>query len=327
MHCYRSHRRAFSLIELLIVIGVITLLIALIGFSARGLLERQKVRNTQQTMQQVLLAIDAFQKDNPLRGIYDLRDGASFANFPPYQIARPAGSSFVSAHQLFEPPAPQIGNPRPAQPNGFNGTLTDRFERDLLNENPNGSVPASRLTFNQSRRDKYNDDIRALYTYLAVFENAAVKQISPAALQPLGTDDAFINTGLSQGGGTAASVEGRRQILGIVDAWGVPLDYMLYVRFEKGQPIERRALLRSRGVDRDRWNALVTANKTTDLSVTSNDPTKWIWSEPVPGGWANVDPNTGGFNVPVDQVNGWVRMAPSGATNAETDAVQYVDVP
>src|SRR5262245_62811946 len=83
----RVPRRAFTLVELLVVIAILVLLAGLIASGASRLFQQQKIRTTQQVMSNMLLAIDNFSKENPLRLTYDSRDGATFGRIPPYMLA------------------------------------------------------------------------------------------------------------------------------------------------------------------------------------------------------------------------------------------------
>jgi hypothetical protein len=111
-------------------------------------------------------------------------------------------------------------------------------------------------------------------------------------------------------------------VLAIHDAWGVPLDYMLYVKCEwklyvdrwnntvQGFRVtERRPVLRSLGIKREVYDATVSATPTP--SDRKFDPAQWLFSESLSTPLAGVtDYRTGMLPPnpnPVASANGWAR--------------------
>ena len=95
----------FTLIELLVVIAIIGLLIALVTAVASKAIGQQKARNTQQIMQNVMLALEQFATEDPLGEVY----ADSFGNYPPYQLANCREIGSVATALEYVPPAPGGG--------------------------------------------------------------------------------------------------------------------------------------------------------------------------------------------------------------------------
>lgn len=267
-------RRGFTLIELLIVIVVIGLLIAVIGLVGTRVMHSQKVRATESIMQGVTMALEQFQTENPLAAIYDTRARRTFGALPPYELERDPGTH-VGA----------ILEPAGADP----GSLRDRLVRDLKIPSGGGVVLAP---------SDQNDDIRALYAYLRIYAAGTLAQVREDSLRPLSATVEYID----RGSGPA----GRVEVLGIHDAWGVPLSYFLYVKLEYGvlpsgqlgwRVTDRIPVLWSRGVERE--------------AAGTATPDSWIFSVPFPTppaaqGDANFRVNgVLGSTTPRD--NGWAR--------------------
>ncbi len=262
-------RGGFTLIELLIVIVVIGLLIAAIFIVGGRVIRVQKKRGTEQTMRAIVLLLDQHKEQNPLRQYYDMPGWQSFGPYPPYQLARPT-STVPSVWTILD------GNPPGAPPRN---DLGDRLSRDLGNA---GNAPNPWVSFSGSDDD---DDIRALYTYLRIYCASSLSQVPQEAIKPIG-DARYVNP---TGKGTNLGTNGLIDVLGFVDAWGVPLDYFLYVKIEwtasaTGQAAwrvtDRVAVLRSRGVSKEE----------ADHKTDKKDD--WIFSASFPSPEAN-GPYTG----------------------------------
>jgi prepilin-type N-terminal cleavage/methylation domain-containing protein len=296
---WRARRPAgFTMIELLVVIAVLALLIGLVTFVASRAIHQQKVRNTQQIMQNVTLAIEQFATANPLRQIYDRKDRQTFGQYPPYQLANYSVTTSVA--MALEPSSP-----------GGNNRLSDRLFRDLGN-----SQGAVEDWVRMPNTDDGAADTRALYAYLRVYSPAALRTVPETALKPVDPSARdYVNP---KGRGTTVGDDGLVDVLGICDAWGVPLDYMLYVKCEyrlapgglrpSWVVTERRPVLRSRGIDREVYDAWV---QSAPDDVAARDPRlspadKWLFSEDLPRPWADVD-EVGRFQETEPQGFGWVR--------------------
>jgi prepilin-type N-terminal cleavage/methylation domain-containing protein len=301
-------RAGFTLVELLIVITVIGLVVAMIMVIGGKVIDRQKHSVTQQIMSNVMLAIDQFQEKPPLGQIYNRRNAPTFGALPPYQLARPT-NNIRGAAELLEPAADQ--------PGGGNGTLEDRLARDVFNTAA-FATDTSRIDLSDDALPGLHDDNRALYAYLKLYAKEALAQVPQNALKPLSNDPEFINPGAN-----AANEDARIEVLGFHDGWGVPLDYMLYVKLEWGQivdntgnvvagvrVVDRKPVLVSRGVSDEEFAAQVAAYQAGgNPSVFTKE--KWIFSPAFPAPPANVDAQ-GVFQATNSSGNGWVRVRSVG---------------
>jgi len=318
-------RRAFTIIELLVVIVVLAILVTLIVTVAGRAQYNQKVQNTRATMKNVELAIEQFATENPLRLLYDGKTNRTFGPYPPYQVFGDTGQP--------PPPWTVAALLDGSGPGGRRGRLWHRLARDL--GCPSDGVRNNYRDWVQmdegSDFERANDDIRALAAYLAVFSPGAFAQIPPSALQPLVRDPVnlpvgeFVSTsGTARSGQTGDPniLTARRQILGIHDAWGVPLDYFLYVRIEftsSGYRVmDRVPVLRSLGIEREAYNLL----RKPGADPRPSDPRKWIFSREMPAPYAGFFEDTGRHNAneyPGTQANGWVRAVATGPSRWQAD--------
>jgi prepilin-type N-terminal cleavage/methylation domain-containing protein len=317
-------RRAFTIIELLVVIAVLGILITLIVTIASRAQYNQRVQNTRATMKNVELAIEQFATENPLRLLYDGRSDRTFGPYPPYQVAGDV------TQELPPTVAYLLDQARPPD-RDRDGRLWHRLARDL--GCPSDGVRNNYRDWVQmdegSDFERANDDIRALAAYLAVFSPGAFAQIPPSALQPLVRDPVnlpvgeFVSTsGTARSGQTGDPniLTARRQILGIHDAWGVPLDYFLYVRIEftsSGYRVmDRVPVLRSLGIEREAYNLL----RKPGADPRPSDPRKWIFSREMPAPYAGFYEDSGQHNVnefPGTTADGWVRAVATGPSRWE----------
>ena len=293
--------RAFTLVEVLIVIVVIGLLIAAIGLVGVKVIHHQKVNFTQSIMRNVRLAIDQFANDNPLGAIYDRKTNISlgirptFGPYPPYQLAA-RGGTCVSG----------VLEPGGSLPGDY--ALANRFHRDFGNRVGSVQNFVSWGTVDPPAADL---DIRALYTYLRVYANSVLTQVPASALKPLSATPEYVNPA---GTGASAGVAGAVDVLGIHDAWGVPLDYFLYVKLEWGitgwTVTQRVPVLRSLGVSKDVYDVARPAGTLSDYKQD------WIFSDPFPSPAANQANaafwQTGTLNTNAGTENGWARAVGAG---------------
>jgi prepilin-type N-terminal cleavage/methylation domain-containing protein len=263
--------RAFTLIELLIVITVIGILIAVIGLVGVKVAHQQKVTLTETIMRNVKLAIDQFKDNNPLANIYDRKGLETFGPYPPYQLANYG----VGVAGVLEPAHPLVPPPP------FPLYLSQRVARDLSGFGGNGLVYENwvRVAIGSPDPSEANDDIRALYAYLKVYSPDTLAQVPRSAMKAIpapGKVDRVYPRGF-------ADPNAVEDVLGIYDAWGVPLDYFLYVKLEYTllpsgpgwRVAERIPALRSFGISREEYDQEI--KKQDEL-----DPERWIFSDPFP---------------------------------------------
>ena len=323
-----ARRSAFTLVELLVVIVVIGVLLTLLITVGGKVFHGQKVAATKVIMQTVQLAIDQFAAEDPLKVVYNnsklrypgsnLILGRTFGPYPPYQLKNAAQGSYSVAGAL---------EPAHALSGGIQDSLQYRLYRDLGRGQDSFTqkwvaIQSEKKYPNGDRND--DNDIRALYAYLAAYTPDALSQIPEASIKPLlpGTPE-FINP---SGQGTAPGANGLIDVFGIYDAWGVPLDYFLQVKLEykmapprPGDPqstwkptwvvTDRVPVLRSRGASAEVVAAAVEAHSHGDDSLLQ--PQNWIYSELFPQPAANRTNlnfrKNGVFNTNTTSANGWAR--------------------
>lgn len=320
-----STRSAFTLTELLIVIAVLGLLISMIVTGVSIAIESQKRAYTQQILRTTTLAAERFAEDDPLRMVYNKRDGATFGPYPPYQLDR---ASVVNVRDNVARIVSGLTPDSSLAATKAEKYLSIRFARDLLGDNSGRapsldevSITTPNALTGPARRD---DDNRALYTYMRALTPDAIAQIPANAIQPLTypkelidpldqppARPEFVNTGDIYAENPELS---RTEILGIHDAWGVPLDYMLYVKIEWDVSVaayrvtERRPAFRSRGISREQYDLWLQDPARTNALY--NQPQNWLWSEPLPRPYLDIeDPVAGTIHVenPPSIANGWSR--------------------
>jgi type II secretory pathway pseudopilin PulG len=300
---------AFTMIELLVVIVVLALLISLVTAVAAKVIRQQKVRNTEQIMQNVMLAVEQFAAADPLHEVYARKGRETFGKYPPYQLSDAASGNSNAVSVVLEA----------APPGGWGSNLlADRLYRDF--GSPGGGLASTVQILDPNDG---NDDIRALYAYLRAFSADALSVIPEAALSPLDPQRRdYINP---RGTGFAVGNTDIIDVLGIHDAWRVPLDYMLYVKCERimvpGTPTpswvvtERRPVVRSRGIEREVYDEWVRSHDDpTQREQRLSPPEKWLFSEPFcspAAGLTDGPTYTNGIlpssPSPANAANGWAR--------------------
>jgi prepilin-type N-terminal cleavage/methylation domain-containing protein len=323
---------AFTLVELLVVVVVIGILMSLLLLVGGRVLNNQKRTTTQNTMRLTEMAIDQFKTTDPLQNLYDnpklgfgsgasaVTVGRTFGPYPPYQLAN-AGTGAADVLELGTyATAQQIAE-----------SLGARLTRDLSGQTPPPTEPNDWVDIEQG--NNRNDDIRALYCYLAAYTPGVLSQIPDSAklrLPDRSPTDPHLERINPTGRGTNPVGEGAIDVFGIYDAWGVPLDYFLQVKLEyKVGPddslhwivTDRMPVLRSLGITKE--EAAAEAGGTDEL-----DPQKWIFSQPFPQPEFNrtgIDAVTGQISSTNANDGGWVRvLAGNGTDDTTWDSYKYV---
>lgn len=336
---------AFTLVELLVVIVVIGVVMSLLLLVGGRVLEHQKRATTLNTMRLTEMAIDQFKTTDPLRDLYNnpkLRYqsggtsqivGRTFGPYPPYQLYNPVDNTVGGALEPFYYSDAQ----------DFEQGLGVRLSRDLSGETPTPAEPNRWVDIEQGNR---NDDIRALYCYLAAFTPGVLDQVPDSAKKrlPERTDTELPELINPTGAGTnpvANQYPGAIDVLGIYDAWGVPLDYFLQVKLEyKTSPdgtrqqwvvTDRVPVLRSRGISAEKAKA-TDAAAGEDETLVEEEAENWIFSQtfPQPAAKCVTDarlgtiPTSGAATAAND--GGWVRVRAGGHPSdpKARDSYEYV---
>ncbi len=326
-HEGERRQRAFTLVELLVVIAIIGLLIAAIALVGTHLIAQQRARYSQAILRTVATAIDQFATENPLRQLYNRPGAATFGPYPPYA---------VDANDLSNPVLrlfPEAASPNPIPDlNTFNdNVLANRLWRDFAGNTVLNSTDyvGAVLFQNEHKFDPANDN-RALFTYLAVYGGGVLSQVPPDRLKPLHVgEDEFVNP---SGRGTNRGDSGAIAVLGIHDAWDVPIDYFLSVKIEavpdpnqlhlqNVPPVwsiaDRQPVVASRGVSREVFDTYA-----SNPSSARDDLAQWIFSQslPTPVAAGNLAPG-GAYQLLQEdgtlppgnpQSNGWLRARGRG---------------
>lgn len=336
---------AFTIIELLVVIAVIALLITLVTAAGGQLLEQQRRRNTQQVMQSLTLAVEQFAQDNPLHNFYNRKDTVSFGPYPPYQLKKGRNPTLQSVSRLFE-----WNPPLPGGHTSSSNMLSNRLARDMNCRTDLGETIQDYVSIYNESTGSPDDanyqgdaltDARALFVYLKLFSPQALNLIPEEYLKPAYPNrpreqqDYVNKRGTGTNPNDATVRETLDNILVVHDAWGVPLDYMLYVKAECRMAVrrpgfipmdeelrfvatERRPVFRSLGIKREVYDEAIRVQP--DFPAQRRyDASKWVFSEELPQPYAGLlgndydyfpDPPSLGTNI--SSVNGWLRMAAVG---------------
>lgn len=342
-------RRAFTITELLIVIFVIGLLTSLLVVGASKTIAVQRANSTRATMNTITVAIEQFGAENPLRASFDSHRLAfdtrpppnepqrftlepSFGKYPPYALAgnarRTSYPTQAPLRSIVEPTFTSPGGDVPPPPANF----AERIAMSL-GWNPNNASTGALnkwVTPRTGFADRWNDDNRALYTYLRLYSPGSLAGIPTNAIRPLSSSPEYVfpnhdgDTFVAGGVPPKSAVD----ILGFYDAWGVPMDYFLYVKVEfvagdDGIPrwriTDRRPVLRSQGLTKEEYVA------------GKRDESRALYSEPLPSPVAEIKADTGLLATPnplseanAARVGGWARLrAGSGPGNGgERDTVE-----
>lgn len=298
--------------------AITALLITLVVTAASSALSTQKRANTEAVFKAVDLALDQFKTLDPLKMTYSARGNATFGPYPPYML-------FGNRNDSTRRTVAAILNEN--YPANAPANLQERLLRDLGGQGQTASnwVRIADPT-NTNNPTRFDDDNRALAAYLNIYVPDAFAQIPQYALKPLTNDPngEFVSTSGRAGGNlNDPNVQSAKTpLLGIHDAWGVPLDYMLAVRLEYApddtgfvRPLvrERTPVLRSKGIERELYDA-----QPRSSTPQPGASAKWLFSrELATPGSAGIDNSNGAFRNPTpNEVNGWLRPVAGWGTAA-----------
>lgn len=359
----KARRRAFTLIELMVVVAIIGLLTAMVTVAGPVVYETHRKIKTTATMRSVEMAIDQFSELDPLRSTYNSPSRKSFGSYPAYAIFNQEKSNGKSNYiqSVIEP-----GEPFPQSIGSSNEyTLRGRLARDLFSNSVNVSNlknSSSGLlsidddsTYEKANLQRTYDDMRALYAYLAAYVPDALEAIPESSRLPLTDNEQYSDEGeYFNPTGVQNNLAGRIPILGIVDAWGVPMDYLVMFKLKYTinsdglagwTVVDRRPVLRSQGAKYAKIVQIFTNAEDDEEhfpTFPSRDPDErhfgtsegnhvlrtvaranWIYSQPMPGAAMPINGITDadGELEKLDNVDkpdiydGWVRCIAGEGSN------------
>lgn len=372
-------RPAFTIIELMIVVVVIGLLITMVVGVGSTVVDSQRRIYTQQILANTETAVRFFETEAPLRNVYNRRDGQTWGNLPPYPVHH-ALSGAPDDDELqeyvcyvMEPggaPGYEDSGTRWGNADAENN-LSVRLTHDMGSSNAeNNTEDWVRFGWDggeQRNQNDGNDDIRALYAYLDIFTPRALNAVPKGALKPLNpqarlSKDEEFHDYVNPGG---RDIKGRlpdpgdpdpdtgftpwREVFGIHDAWGVPLDYYIYAKVEWAVDTDGEAryivtdripVLRSRGITREQYDAWreIVIDDPDAADALYNRTESWIVSSAMPRPVADVVLNSDDQSFegklrnedPPQRVNGWSRviekpMSDKDGNTASRALFPYVD--
>lgn len=353
----------FTLIELMVVIAVIGTLISMVAITGPVVFDTYRKVQTQAVMRNAEIAIDQFAELDPLRGTYNSASSRTFGRYPAYSLFNHEDAVGDS-----DPFVQTVVEPLPPSPEDWRGgnreyKLRARLASDLFGTiNPSNLDSSSDGLLSIDDDDNYDfadlqrsyDDMRALYAYLAVFVPDALEAVPPSSRAPLTQNEDYAGPD-AEGeflnlSGEVNNLSARIPIQGIVDAWGVPLDYhvMFKLQYTMGSDglvgwkvTDRQPVLRSQG---DRLRTL--ENAVQDANTLGREESnerlrqlrdRWIFSRELPGSPMPVDAfkNFGKgelydpakkSGVKPNQYDGWVRCR-AGAADSDEIADSYSWLP
>jgi prepilin-type N-terminal cleavage/methylation domain-containing protein len=358
----------FTLIELMVVIAVIGILISMVAITGPVVFDTYRQVQTKAVMRNAEIAIDQFAELDPLRGTYNSPSSRTFGRYPAYTLFNHEQAADAAAKSSPDPYIQNVVEPLPPAPDDWRRGNREFKLRARLASDLFGTISASKLDSSSDGLlsidddDDYDfadlqrsyDDMRALYAYLAVFVPDALEAVPPSSRAPLTENEEYAGSD-AQGeflnlSGERDNLDARIPIQGIIDAWGVPLDYhvMFKLQYTMGSDglvgwkvTDRQPVLRSQG---DRLRTL--ENAVQDAEKLGREESnarlrqlrdRWIFSRDLPGSPMPEDAfknfGRGELFVPTkksggspNQFDGWVRCR-AGAADSDEIADSYSWLP
>lgn len=279
---HSTTRRAFSLVELMIVIAILGILFGIGVFVGSRVLYEQKVSQARSTMQILTSVAEDFAAADPLVSRHRRLGGvACFGQFPGYPI--PAG---LPSDLRFRDDITELNEVLMMYLTGNPGRSTSGWITGAGGD----------LTRWQS--------ILSFYTLAQLYAPTALDLVPEDIVADPPTDDALL---VDPDGNLNASDSRAVDVNGIVDPWGEPYQYMLYVKLEAEIDI-------GSGDEDPVWAVAEVMPVFMSFGAESEkiepalaDPDRWIWSEDLPQPYAAVSD----LNDPSNDNAGWIRLVPA----------------
>ncbi len=222
--------RAYSLVEMIVVISIIALLLALAGIGINSVVNSRRVSATQLTMQTLETAISEFEKDGPLSNRGDPSTGDPDESFPyisyfgdPASGRQRPPSPVVPLGLGFPPGSPLLNESIPAQAGVVSSQFTKTVKAYMRGPNPPNptregmNADNTAVVWSDNPVDPTKDfaSIECLVLFLTQLSPGAKSWIDKLPESCKGNEDRDY----------ANLVGGRVGLIEIKDAWDKPMRY------------------------------------------------------------------------------------------------------
>ena len=287
-----TSRRAFSLVELMIVIAILGLLVGIGVFVGSRVRYEQKVSQARATMQILSSVAEDFAAADPLASRNRRLGGvACFGQFPGYPIPDDIPSAVEPRVSGFD----ELG---------FRDDITGLNNVLMMYLTGNPRASSNNWITNAGGDLNRWQSILSFYTLAQLYAPTTLDLIPEDIVADPPTDDALL---VDPDGNLNASDSRAVDVNGLVDPWGEPYQYLLYVKLEaeidigsgEEDPVwavaEVMPVFMSFGAEPEKIDQALT------------DPDRWIWSEDLPQPYAKVND----LNDPSNENAGWIRLVPA----------------